>query len=94
MELVVGALFIAALVGFARMHTHIDSRANRARAQYEYQQQQQFVRDTVTAMDREAAVREHVSAISRDLALGSEATYEGDRAIVARMMRELQESRV
>ena len=90
MELVVGGLFLAGIVGFSRVHTHIDSQASRAQAQEEYKQQQRFVRDIVSQMDREAVVREHVSTISRDLALGNEATYEGDRAVVAQWMRELQ----
>ena len=93
MELVAVALFFAS-AWIRSQYLHIDSQANRLQAQHEYQRQRQFVRDTVSAMDREAAMREHVSAISRDWALGGETTYEGDRAMVARMMREVQESRV
>lgn len=91
MELVVGGLFVASLLGFVRLHTDIDSRATREQARVEHQQQEQFVRDIVGGMDREAAVRAHVGAIIRDQALGSEATYVGDRAMVAQMMRELQQ---
>ncbi len=89
MELIVGGLIVLSLASFARMHTHIDSLAMKNIAEQQEARERAFVRETVSEMDREAALRQSVREIVRDQAQGGAETYERDKEIVRQMMREL-----
>lgn len=92
MELVVGGLFVSGLVAFARMHAHIESKAAEVGAQQEHEKKKRFVREVVSEMDRESALRQTVRDIARDEAQSLDNAYDdSDKEVVRRLMREIRE---